>query len=96
MTTTTPTTVLIDSQPVPLDQCIWLEQYPCGCIASAVIAVVTSAWTIATAEQAMDHFNPTDRDREHAVRDGRIAVPVTNIRYRDQHASNWRCSQHTR
>jgi hypothetical protein len=91
-----PTTVLIDGQPVPLDDCIWLERRPCGCTVAAVIAVVPDvAGVIATAEQAFQHFNPTERDRERASRAGRVAVPVTGARYRAEFSARWHCDQHT-
>jgi hypothetical protein len=95
VTTTTepqPPTVAIDGQPVPLDDCIWLERRPCGCTVAAVIAVVPDAWSIATAEEAFRHFNPTERDRERAI--GRTAEPVTGARYREEFSSHWHCEQH--
>jgi hypothetical protein len=94
--TATPITTLIDGQPVPIADCIWLEQRPCGCTTAAVVAVVPDAWTIATAEQAMEHFNPTRRERRLADEAGRTAVAITNARYRADLTGSWTCPQHTR
>ena len=71
---TTNLTVTIDDQPVPLDECGWLEREPCGCIVSVVVAVVEAkggtGWVLATADQARHHFAPKKRDRERAEKAG--------------------------
>jgi len=88
-------TVEIDGKQVPIGNCIWLERYPCGCIAAFVVAVAGGR-AIATAEQAMRHFNPTDYDRQQAERTGRTAFPVTGATYRaDYRATDWCCARHT-
>ena len=87
-------TVEIDGEQVPIGNCIWLERRPCGCIASFVVAL-TSGRAIATAEQAMQYFNPTDCDRRQAARAGRTAFPVTGATYRADYRTSWCCARHT-
>lgn len=96
-------TVTIDGQPVPLDECGWIQRRPCGCIVSAVVAVVEtvddSGWVIATAEQAHRHLNRTKRDRDRAERAG-ITVATTELitmtHYREHIGANWECQEHAK
>lgn len=89
-------TVTVDGKPVPLDECGWLQRRPCGCIVSAVVAVVASR-VIATAEQAHQHLNPTKRDRTASEREG-ITVGTTELitmaHYREHIGADWECEQH--
>jgi hypothetical protein len=86
-------TVTIDGQPVPLDECGWLERRPCGCITSALVAVSGSR-VVATPEQAHAHLNPTKRARGQAAKE-RLAVElITMTHYREHIGANWECEQH--
>jgi hypothetical protein len=89
-------TVMVANQPVPLDECGWLQRRPCGCIVSAVVAVVGSR-VIATAQQAHEHLNRTKRERTAAERDG-ITVATTELitmaHYHEHIGANWECEQH--
>ena len=89
-------TVAIDGRPVPLDDCIWLQCRPCGCVVAAVVAVVEGEWTLATADQAHEHLNPTQRDRDRATQAGLTTVPVSSLQYREQFRDSWRCPEHAR
>lgn len=95
---TTGLTVTINDQPEPLDECGWLERRPCGCIVSAVLAVVEcaddSGWVLATADQAHRHLNPTTRDREKAARAGLTTELITMRHYRDHIGAQWECDEH--
>lgn len=86
-------TVTINDQPVPLDECGWFERRPCGCIVSALVAVSGSR-VVATAEQAIRHWNRTKREREKAARDGITAELMTIAHYREHIGANWECGQH--
>lgn len=93
---TTNLTVTIADQQVPLDDCIWLERRPCGCIVAAVVAVVEGEWTLATADQAHQHLNPTKRDRDRAAKAGLSTELTTAQFYREQVGARWECAQHAR
>ncbi|WP_319052651.1 MULTISPECIES: hypothetical protein [Streptomyces] len=97
---TTGLTVTINGQPEPLDECGWLQRRPCGCIVSAVIAVVEcaddSGWVLATADQAHRHLNPTKRDRDKAAKAGLTTELITMRHYRDHIGAKWECEQHPR
>jgi hypothetical protein len=95
MGTTSGLTVTIDGQPVPLDDCGWFERRPCGCIDSAIVAVVGDR-VIATADQALRHWYPTKREREARVRDGITVELITMQRYREEIGANWECEQHAK
>jgi tRNA U38,U39,U40 pseudouridine synthase TruA len=86
----------VDGQPVPLDECGWLERRPCGCIVSAVVAVVEGHYTLATAEQAGQHLRRTKRDRDKAAREGLTLELITMAHYRENIGANWECAQHPR
>lgn len=92
-------TVTVNGQPVPLDDCGWIERRPCGCITSALVAVVEttddSGWVLATADQARQHLNPRKRDRDRAARDGLHMELITMRHYREHISANWECEQHT-
>lgn len=90
-------TVTVNDQPVPLKECGWLQRRPCGCIVAAVLAVVDaeSGWTLATAEQATQHFGPTRSDRDEAERAGLHVELITMTHYRTNIRSTWECEQHT-
>lgn len=88
-------TVTVDGQPVPLDECGWFERRPCGCIVSALVAVVGDR-VIATAAQAVDHWNPTKRQREKAAREGITAELMTMTHYREHIGANWECPEHAK
>ena len=96
---TTNLTVTIDGKPEPLDACGWLQRRPCGCIVSAVVAVVEtvddSGWVLATADQAHRHLNPTKRDRDRAAKAGLTTELITMEHYRKNIGANWACEQHT-
>ena len=98
--TTTNLTVTIQGQPVPLEECGWIERRPCGCIVSAVAAVVNAAddsgWVLATAEQAHRHLNPTKRDRDRAAKAGLRTELITMAYYREHIGSKWECAAHAR
>lgn len=89
-------TITIDRQPVPLDDVIWLERHPCGCVVSGVVAVVADEWTLATADDAARHIHDTDRERQRAAERGLTFEPVTGQRYRTEFAGRWRCDRHAR
>jgi hypothetical protein len=78
-----------------LDDTMWLQRRPCGCIVAAVAAVVDGR-TLATAEQANDHFNPTPIDRGRAANARLTVVPVTGAEYRSRYQARWRCDEHAR
>ena len=92
-------TVTINDQPVPLDECGWIERRPCGCIVAAVLAVVEAAddtgWVLATEDQAHQHLNPTKRDRTKAAREGITTELITMAHYRDHIGAKWECEQHS-
>jgi hypothetical protein len=91
-------TVTVDGQPVPLDDCGWIQRRPCGCVVSALVAV-SGDRVIATASQAHAHLNPTKRERTSAEREG-ITVATTELitmaHYRDHIGANWECQAHAR
>lgn len=91
-------TVTVNDQPVPLDECGWLQRRPCGCIVSAVVAVVEAAddsgWVLATADQAHRHLNPTKRDRDKAERAGLTTELITMRHYREDIGARWECERH--
>jgi hypothetical protein len=91
-------TVTINDQPVPLDECGWLEREPCGCIVSVVVAVVEAkggtGWVLATADQARQHFAPRKRDRERAIKAGLTVELITMTHYREHIGANWECATH--
>lgn len=93
-------TVTVDGKPVPLDECGWLQRRPCGCVVSAVVAVVStvddSGWVLATADQANRHLNPTKRDRERAARAGLTTELITMTHYRKNIGAKWECAAHAR
>lgn len=93
-------TVTIDGQSVPLDECGWIERRSCGCIVSAVVAVVEttdeSGWVLATADQAHQHFNPKKRDRDEAAREGLTTELITMQHYREHIGANWECETHAK
>lgn len=97
-TKTSGLTVTLDGQPVPLDECGWIQRRPCGCIVSAVVAVVTAKdntdWVLATADQAHHHLNPTKRDRDRATKAGLRTELITMQHYRDHIGANWECDAH--
>lgn len=93
MTSNDPT-VAIDGLPVPLDDVVWLQQRPCGCTVAAVVAVFERAWTLATAVQAGEHFNPTAMDRARAATARLTVVPVTSAQYAAKYRPRWRCDVH--
>lgn len=87
--------VEIDGQPVPLDECGWLERRPCGCIVSAVVAVVVGHRTLATAEQAHQHLNRTKRERDQAAREDLTTELITMTHYREHIGAKWECAEHS-
>ncbi|MFE2967529.1 hypothetical protein ACFXKC_28425 [Streptomyces sp. NPDC059340] len=91
-------TITIDGQPVPLEECGWLQRRPCGCIVSAAVAVVEtvddSGWVLATADQAHRHLNPTKRDRERAAKAGLTTELITMTHYRTNIGAKWECDAH--
>ncbi|WP_121702118.1 hypothetical protein [Streptomyces sp. E5N298] len=89
-------TVTVENRQVPLDDCLWLERRPCGCIVAGVAAVVEGEWTLATADQAHRHLNPTKRERDRAERAGLTTGLVTAEFYRKQIGARWECQQHAR
>ncbi|MEV4041496.1 hypothetical protein [Streptomyces sp. NPDC049744] len=89
-------TITIDGQPVPLDDVIWLERRPCGCVVSGVVAVVADERTLATAEDAARHIHDNDGERRRAAERGLTFEPVTGLRYRTEFAGRWRCDLHAR
>lgn len=89
-------TVTVNGEPIPLDDCIWLERHPCGCVASAVIAVVPDAWTLATADDARQHLNRTASEQRRAAEAGLTVEPVSSTRYRNEFRARWKCSQHNK
>lgn len=93
---TTNLTVTVDGQLVPLEECGWIQRRPCGCIVSAVVAVVGSR-VIATATQAHEHLNPTRRERTAAEREG-ITTATTELitmqHYHDHIGAKWECDAH--
>lgn len=86
--------VVIDGKSEPLDECGWIERRPCGCILSTVVAVVEGAWTLATPEQAIEHWRPTKREREQATRAGLTVELITMRHYREDIGARWECEQH--
>lgn len=98
MTSTSGLTVTIDGQPVPLDECGWLQRRPCGCIVSAVVAVVhcadDSGWVLATPDQARRHLNRTKRERDKAARAGLTTELITMAHYREHIGAKWECDAH--
>jgi hypothetical protein len=90
-------TVTVDGQPVPLDDCGWIERRPCGCIVSAAVAVVTGngGRTLATEDQAAKHLRPTKRDRTGAEREGLRLELITMRHYREHIGAKWECDTHT-
>jgi hypothetical protein len=84
----------VQGKPVQLDECGWLQRRPCGCIVSAVVAVVDGDWVLATADQANQHMNPTKRDRDRASRAGITIELITMAYYRSDIGAKWECEQH--
>ncbi|MDT0608807.1 hypothetical protein [Streptomyces lancefieldiae] len=89
-------TVMIDGEETPVDDCIWLERHPCGCVASAAVAFVPDVWTLATADQAARHFSRTEGERRRALAAGLTVEPITGGRYRDEFQARWHCGTHSR
>lgn len=91
-------TVTVDDKPVALDDCGWIQRRPCGCIVSAVVAVVTAknntGWVLATADQATQHLLPTKRDRDRAAKAGLRTELITMQHYRDHIGAKWECPAH--
>lgn len=89
-------TVTIDGQPVPLDECGWIQRRPCGCIVSALVAV-SGTRVVATAQQAHEHLNKGKRELAAAEREG-ITVDTTELitmtHYREHIGADWECEQH--
>lgn len=81
---------------VPLEDGIWLERRPCGCVVAAVVAVVEGEWTLATGDQAHQHLNPTPSDRDRAQRAGLTTVLVSSLQYRQRYRDRWKCDEHAR
>jgi hypothetical protein len=94
--TTTGLTVTVDGKPVPLDDCGWIQRRPCGCIVSALVAVVDGdgGWVLATAEQALQHLMPRKRSRDKADSEGLRMELITMDHYRQNIGANWECEQH--
>lgn len=96
--TTSGLTVVIDGQPIPLDDCGWFERRPCGCIVSAVVAVDApdreDGWVLATADQASKHWNKTKRQQEKAAREGITVELMTMAHYREHIGAKWECEEH--
>lgn len=88
-------TVMVDGQPVPLDDCGWFERRACGCLVSALVAVHGDE-VIATADQASRHWHRTKREREQVAREGITVELITMAHYRDHIGANWECEQHTK
>lgn len=90
--------VTVNGQPVPLDECGWLERRPCGCIVSAVVAVVDGegGWLLATADQAHRHLNRTKRDRDRAAKAALTTELITMTHYREHIGAKWECAAHTK
>ncbi|NEA52373.1 hypothetical protein [Streptomyces sp. SID10815] len=86
-------TLVIDGKLVPLDDVIWLERRPCGCVVSAVVAVVDER-VLADADQVRQHWHPTEAERQQADAAGLTVEPVTGARYRREFRGRWRCDQH--
>ncbi|MGW5123243.1 hypothetical protein ACWEQ7_04110 [Streptomyces sp. NPDC004069] len=86
-------TATIDGQPVPLEECGWIERRPCGCIVAAAVAVAGHR-VLATVEQAHRHLNPTKRERDRAAREGITTELITMAHYREHIGANWECQQH--
>lgn len=93
MTNPTGLTVTVDGQPVPLDECGWIERLPCGCIQSVVTAVCGNR-VLATVDQAHHHLNRTKRERDRAARDGISTELITMDHYREHIGAKWECEQH--
>lgn len=97
---TTGLTVTVNDKPVPLDECGWLQRRPCGCIVSAVVAVVKcaddSGWVLATADQAAKHLMPRKRDRDKADGQGLRMELITMAHYREHIGAKWECEQHAK
>ncbi|OQQ13026.1 hypothetical protein B0675_40115 [Streptomyces sp. M41(2017)] len=93
---TTGLTVTVNDQPVPLDDCGWIQRRPCGCIVAALVAVSGSR-VVATAQQAHEHLNKGKREQAAAEREG-ITVGRTELitmqHYRDHIGANWECDAH--
>lgn len=87
----------VDGRQEPLDACGWLELRPCGCVVSAVVAVVDGegGWTLATEDQAAGHLRPTKRDRDRADRAGLRTELITMRRYDEEFRGGWNCAEHT-
>lgn len=86
----------IEGKPTPLDDVIWLERRPCGCVVSAAVAVVDGGWAIETPEQAHQHFNTTELERDRAAQAGLATEPITSQRYRNEFRDSWACAEHSR
>jgi hypothetical protein len=78
-----------------LDDTIWLQRRPCGCIVAAAVAVFGDR-VIATTEQAHQHFNPTALDRGRASTARLAVVSVSGAEYREKYQARWRCDEHAR
>ncbi|MEU1497348.1 hypothetical protein [Streptomyces sp. NPDC005732] len=91
-------TVVVDGQPVALDDCGWIQRRPCGCIVSALVAV-SGDRVVATAQQAHEHLNHGKRERAAAEREG-ITVDTTELitmrHYREHIGANWECAWHAK
>ncbi|MFL1904803.1 hypothetical protein ACJWDR_37720 [Streptomyces tauricus] len=96
MTQPTGLTVVVDNQPVPLDECGWIQRRPCGCIVAALVAVSGNR-VVATAQQAHEHLNKGKRERAAAEREG-ITVATTELitmtHYREHIGAKWECERH--
>lgn len=79
---------------VVADDTIWLERRPCGCIVSAVVAIVPGEWTLSTAADVALHFHHTEGERRRAAEAGLTVEPVTGAQYREQFRDRWHCDKH--
>lgn len=89
------TTISINGRPVPVEDCIWLERRPCGCIV-AVVEATHPYPPLMTAGDVLGYLHPTPTGWVIARNARLTAVPVTRAQYEATYSDRWRCDTHSR
>lgn len=60
----------IDGQPVPIEECDWIQVAPCGCVCAVTVAASRGEVYAATPDQAKEQFADSKAMRERDDEDG--------------------------
>jgi hypothetical protein len=83
----------IDGLTVPLTDCCWIQTRPCGCMTAALTAAHGDD-AYATAEQAHKELQPTKRERDRDIKQGKTLKLMTFPQYRALNGGRWECAEH--